>query len=104
MHGTLYIGTRKGTFIAERGRDGYRLRLSGHAGTSVNYVARDPYTGHLWAALGFGHWGAKLSRSTDGGETWADASQIKYPADARYLSPPDPSPDEDPTAPTRFSL
>jgi hypothetical protein len=105
MHGTLYIGTRKGTFVAERQRDGYRLRLAGHAGTSVNYVARDPHTGHLWAALGFGHWGAKLSRSEDGGETWADASQIKYPADARYLSPPDPSPEDDPTAaPTRFSL
>src|SRR5690606_25815672 len=59
----------------------------------------DPHTGTLWAALGHGHWGAKLSRSTDGGKTWEDAPQIKYPAGARYLAPPDPSPDDDPTAP-----
>jgi hypothetical protein len=85
----LLIGTRKGTFIAERGPAGYRLRLSGHAGVSVNYVAADPHDGTLWAALGFGHWGAKLSMSKDGGQTWNDAPyQVKYPEGARYLAPP----------------
>jgi photosystem II stability/assembly factor-like uncharacterized protein len=86
----IIIGTRKGTFIAEPGGRGYDLRLSGHAGVSVNYVAADPNTGHLWAALGFGHWGAKLSKSADGGKSWNDAAQIKYPAGARYLASPDP--------------
>jgi hypothetical protein len=58
--------------------------LVGHAGTGVNFVARDPYTGRLWALLGHGHWGAKLSISDDEGATWADApSQIKYPEGAR---------------------
>jgi len=77
MSGRLLIGTRKGTFIAERGAAGWQLQLAGHAGTSVNFVAADPETGALWAALGFGHWGAKLSLSTDDGKTWADASQIQ---------------------------
>jgi photosystem II stability/assembly factor-like uncharacterized protein len=36
-----------------------------------------------------------LSRSTDGGQTWEDATQIKYPEGARYLSPPPPT-EEDP--------
>lgn len=55
-------------------------KLAGHAGTGVNFVARDPYTGRLWALLGHGHWGAKLSVSDDGGATWADnAAQIRYP-------------------------
>jgi hypothetical protein len=52
----------------------------------VNFVARDPHTGKLWALLGFGHWGAKLSVSMDDGATWNDnVAQIKYPEGARYI-------------------
>lgn len=72
----------------------------GHSGVGVNFVARDPNTGTVWAALGHGHWGAKLSRSTDDGQTWADAPQIQYPDGARYLAPPDPGEDE--AAPTKL--
>src|SRR5690606_38560610 len=61
-------------------------RLAGHAGTSVSSAARDPHTGTIWALRGFGHWGAKLSRSRDGGQTWEDSpNQITYPEGARYL-------------------
>ena len=71
MGAQILVGTRKGTFIVERdaasGR--WKPRLSGHGGTGVNYVARDPYTGRLWALLGHGHWGAKLSVSDDAGAT-----------------------------------
>jgi photosystem II stability/assembly factor-like uncharacterized protein len=103
MSARILIGTRKGSFIAERGNAGWKLRLAGHAGTSVNFLAADPESGTLWAALGFGHWGAKLSRSTDGGQSWADASQIKYPAGARYLAPPDPD-EAEAGGPTRFTV
>jgi photosystem II stability/assembly factor-like uncharacterized protein len=94
----VLIGTRKGTFFVEKHNGSWKPRLAGHAGVGVNYVARDPNTGALWAALGHGHWGAKLSRSKDDGATWSDAAQIKYPLGARYLAPPDPDPnasDED---------
>lgn len=87
----ILVGTRKGTFIVEKAGGRWTPRLSGHAGTGVSFVARDPHTGTLWAALGHGHWGAKLSRSTDDGATWADAGQIKYPAGARYIAPPEPT-------------
>jgi hypothetical protein len=88
----ILVGTRKGTFFIERGAGGrWSARLAGHAGAGVNFVARDPHSGALWAALGHGHWGAKLSRSTDDGATWHDAPQIKYPPGARYLAPPDPT-------------
>jgi len=81
------VGTRKGTFIVEPQQGRWRPRLSGHAGQGVNNVARDPHTGTLWALLGHGHWGAKLSRSDDDGATWRDnEAQIKYPAGARYYS------------------
>jgi photosystem II stability/assembly factor-like uncharacterized protein len=86
MTSRILVGTRKGTFIVERTGGRWRPRLSGHAGTGVSFAARDPYTGRLWALLGHGHWGAKLSISDDEGATWADApAQIKYPEGARYI-------------------
>jgi photosystem II stability/assembly factor-like uncharacterized protein len=93
MSDRILVGTRKGTFIVERTASGWTPRLAGHPGMGVNFVARDPHTDTLWALLGHGHWGAKLSRSADGGKTWEDAPQIKYPEGARYLALPDPSED-----------
>ncbi len=87
MTSRILVGTRKGTFIVEKTGGVWRPRLAGHAGTGVNFVARDPFTGRLWALLGHGHWGAKLSISDDEGVTWADApAQIKYPEGARYIA------------------
>lgn len=91
MADRILVASRKGTFFVTRGAHGWQVRLAGHAGAGVNYVARDPYRGTLWALLGHGHWGAKLSRSTDDGATWADATQVKYPAGARHYLPPPPS-------------
>lgn len=86
MASRILVGTRKGTFIVDKENGVWKSRLSGHAGGGVNFVARDPHTGKLWALLGFGHWGAKLSVSTDDGATWNDnAAQIKYPEGARYI-------------------
>jgi len=83
----ILVGSRKGTFIVERERGRWRPRLAGHVGQGVNIVARDPNGGTLWALLGHGHWGAKLSRSDDDGQTWRDnEAQIKFPAGARYYS------------------
>jgi photosystem II stability/assembly factor-like uncharacterized protein len=86
MSERILVGTRKGTFIVEKQGGRWRPRLAGHAGAGVNFVARDPHTDTLWALLGHGHWGAKLSRSTDGGTTWEDAPQIAYPEGARYYA------------------
>jgi hypothetical protein len=93
MSDSILVATRKGTFLVDKLNGGWTPRLSGHAGALVNFVARDPHTGALWAALGHGHWGAKLSRSTDGGKSWSDATQIKYPAGARYLGTAMPTED-----------
>ena len=91
MSARILVGTRKGTFVIAKSQGRWRPTLAGHAGAGVNFVARDPHGETLWALLGHGHWGAKLSRSTDGGKTWADAPQIKYPEGARHYVPPPPS-------------
>jgi photosystem II stability/assembly factor-like uncharacterized protein len=85
MSKRILLGTRKGTFIVDGGARRWQTVLAGHAGAGSNFVARDPKTGALWALLGHGHWGAKLSCSRDEGKTWQDAAQIKYPEGARYL-------------------
>jgi photosystem II stability/assembly factor-like uncharacterized protein len=99
MSDRILLGTRKGTFSVEKRSSGWQATLVGHAGVGVNFVARDPYTNTLWAALGHGHWGAKLSRSADGGRTWQDASQVTYPDGARYLEGVEPG-EQDPSQPT----
>ena len=91
MAARVLVGTRKGTFIIERQQGRWQPRLAGHAGVGSNFVARDPNTGTLWALLGHGHWGAKLSRSADDGATWQDGTQIKYPPGARYIGTDMPS-------------
>src|SRR5690606_18433179 len=91
MTARLLVGTRKGSFLVTKEHGRWRPQLAGHAGAGVNFVARDPHSGVLWAALGHGHWGAKLSRSTDDGRTWADAPQIGYPDGARHYLPPPPT-------------
>jgi photosystem II stability/assembly factor-like uncharacterized protein len=93
MSNRVLLGTRKGAFIVEKKNGRWAPRLCGHGGNGVNFLARDPDTGTMWAALGHGHWGAKLSRSSDDGATWADASQIAYPEGAKHYVPPPPSED-----------
>lgn len=86
MASRILVGTRKGTFIVEKTGGTWRPRLAGHAGAGVSFVARDPHTGRIWALLGHGHWGAKLSISDDEGASFSDApAQIKYPEGARYI-------------------
>jgi photosystem II stability/assembly factor-like uncharacterized protein len=91
MSDRVLVGTRKGTFFATKSGGQWKVKLAGHGGSGVNFVARDPHTKTLWSLLGHGHWGAKVSRSKDDGKTWTDGPQIKYPAGARHYLPPPPS-------------
>ena len=61
---TILVGTRKGLFTL-RGGEIARVSFLGAPVTAV--LARD---GALHAAVGHGHFGAKLHRSRDDGETW----------------------------------
>ncbi len=81
----ILIGTRKGAFAAEKHNGRWSPRLIGHAGAGVNFLVRDPQSEKLWALLGHGHWGAKLSCTSDAGSSWDDAAQVSYPEGARYI-------------------
>ena len=99
MSDMILLGTRKGTVIIDRSGGEWRPRPICHAGIPVCYAARDPRDGTLWSSLDHGHWGPKLSRSRDAGESWEDLSSLKYPEGARYIVKVMPTPDFDPNAP-----
>ena len=99
MADMILLGTRKGIVIFDRGPQGWTPRPIEHAGIPVCYAVRDPRDGMLWASLDHGHWGPKLSRSSDGGHNWQNAPSIKYPAGARYIVKYLPTADYDPEAP-----
>ncbi len=75
----IVLGTRKGLLTFQRSGTGWKLQREAHLGARVSYAAVDSRTGHLFACLDHGHWGAKLSRSTDDGETWKELAAPAYP-------------------------
>lgn len=79
MAAALVLGTKKGLLVLEKGARSWRVKPLQHQGVHVSYAFHDARTGTLWAALGHGHWGAKLAKSTDGGTTWEDVPAPKYP-------------------------
>lgn len=62
-------------------------------------AARDPRNGVIWASLDHGHWGPKLSRSKDAGESWEDVTSVKYPKGTRHITQYLPTPEFDAVAP-----
>ena len=69
----LYIATRKGLFTIEGDRLGRRHFI----GDPVSAVLA--HQGSLYAALNLGHFGVKLRRSEDRGETWREIAAPAYP-------------------------
>ncbi len=69
MDGTLLLGTRKGLFLLRREEGAWRIAKTPFPGDPVTMVLHDPRDGNLYAALNLGHFGTKLHRSADGGDT-----------------------------------
>ena len=75
----IAVGTRKAMLLFEKGKSGWKLASEHHGGARCSYAAADPRSGILYACLDHGHWGAKMSRSRDGGRTWEEIAAPKYP-------------------------
>ena len=69
-----HVSTRKRLFTLERGANGWAVARTSFLGDNVTLAMHDPRNGHLLAALNHGHFGVKLQRSTDGGDSWQMAS------------------------------
>ncbi len=80
MSADLFIGTRKGLFKFERISGQWHQTYVAFLGVPVTAFLADPHSGHWYAALSHGHFGAKLQRSTNRGATW---DELPMPAFAK---------------------
>ncbi len=84
MSTRILLGTRKGLIdlrkhTLQNADEPWQIARISFEGIPVEFAIRDPRTGTLWAALDHGHWGPKLHRSTDEGETWEEIKPPEYP-------------------------
>ncbi len=76
----LYVGSRKGLLIfTPDAGDTWSLSSLSFEGVPVSAVFPDPRDGRLYVALNHGHFGVKLHRSEDGGQSWEEVAVPTYP-------------------------
>lgn len=80
MDDRAWIATRKGLIELRRRAGGWQVGRTHFLGEPVSAVLPPGEGGPLLAALNLGHYGVKLQRSADGGDTWAEVSAPAYPA------------------------
>ncbi len=82
MSDRILVATRKGLFSIDRGRGRARWNVAGvtFLGDNASMVLPDSRDGSTYVALGHGHFGVKLHRSSDGGGSWAEVSAPAFPA------------------------
>ena len=72
----IHVATRTGLFFFS---DSGAPERHAFLGDPVTMVLEDPRDGAIYAAVGHGHFGAKLHRSRDGGETWSELPAPRFP-------------------------
>ena len=80
MADRLHVATRKGLFAFRRNGGGWSAGPPSFVGEPVTATLADPRDGTLYAALRLGHFGCKMHRSEDGGESWTELPPPAYPA------------------------
>jgi hypothetical protein len=79
MSNRLLVATRKGLFTLERASTGWVVARGSFLGDNVTLTLSDGRDGAWYAALDHGHFGVKLHRSDDRGETWTEVGVPGYP-------------------------
>ena len=90
MADRLWVATRKGLFMLDREGPDWAIRERTFLGDPVTMVLPDGRDGSCYAAVGHGHFGAKLHRSEDGGVTWDEVTRPSYPEKPEGLEDRDP--------------
>lgn len=78
MADRLLVGTRKGLFTVERSTRGWEIGRASLLGEPVTMVLADR-DGKLHAGIEHGHFGVKMKRSEDGGESWQERATPQFP-------------------------
>lgn len=84
MSDRFYVGTKKGLITVDRNRDGWQISKVDFLGHPVTMLLNDPRDGAVYASLTLGHFGNKLHRSDDGGQSWEEVAVPIYPDGAEY--------------------
>lgn len=91
MSDRLLVGTRKGLFRIERGRHGrWEIVHTWFLGDPVSMVLAEAGSSRIHAALDLGHYGVKMQRTQDDGETWSEAPAPAYPDKPEGVEDKDP--------------
>ena len=80
MSTRCHVATRKGLFTLDRGPSKWSITRVSFLGDNCTTVMHDPRNGELIATLNHGHFGIKMHRSGDGGESWKEIATPSYPA------------------------
>ena len=81
MANRLLVGTRKGLFRIERDGSGHwDISRTWFLGDPVSMLLSEPGSLRRHAALDLGHFGVKMQRSEDEGETWTETSVPAFPS------------------------
>ena len=81
MSDRILVSTRKGLITLARGSNGWSVAGMAFDGVPVTAALADARDGALYAALKHGHFGPKLHRSQDGGNTWTEIATPAFPPD-----------------------
>ncbi|MDZ4355277.1 MAG: exo-alpha-sialidase, partial [Variovorax sp.] len=76
---TLLIATRKGLFVLHGAGTDWTIAAHHFRGEPVTAVLADARDGAWTAALRLGHFGVKLHRSADQGQTWQEVAAPAFP-------------------------
>src|SRR5579871_4185643 len=79
MNDRLLIGTKKGVFELRRKQGEWSIIGTRFLGDPISMLLADPRDGTLYAAEALGHFGVKLQRSRDAGETWQEVVAPAFP-------------------------
>jgi hypothetical protein len=79
MNDRLLVGTKKGLFELRRSGGDWSIAATRFLGDPISNVLADPRDGTLYAAEALGHFGVKLQRSRDHGETWQEIPAPAFP-------------------------
>lgn len=79
MNTSIYVATKKGLFHITRQGKGWGVAKAHFLGDHVSMMLPDRRDGALYAAFHHGHFGAKVQRSRDRGESWEETPAPAYP-------------------------